>query len=225
LHNRSGKPMQTSRRIELAQILLIVAMFIAGACVWTYVPDRIPVHWNFRGEVDRYGGRFVGLFLIPLVAAGLYLLLRVLPKIDPRAANYQTFAGTYTIIRCGLIVFTAVLHGLLLLAALGQPIPMGTVVPAIVGLLLIAVGVLMTRIKPNWFVGVRTPWTLSSDLSWTKTHRMAAMLLPLSGVAVMLSGFLEAEWAVYAMLAVILSSVAGLVVYSYLVWRHDPLRR
>lgn len=214
--------MQSSWRTELPQLLLIVAMFIAGACVWTYVPDQIPVHWNIRGEVDRYGGRFEGLFLIPLVATGLYVLLRVLPKIDPRAANYREFAGPYTIIRCALIVFMAVLHGLLLLAALGRPIPMGTVVPAIVGLLLIAVGVLMTRIKPNWFVGVRTPWTLSSDLSWTKTHRLAAWILPLSGVAVLLSGFFATEWAVYAMLAVVLASTAGLVVYSYVVWRRDP---
>jgi uncharacterized membrane protein len=196
--------MQTSWRIELPQLLLILAMLIAGACTWPYVPDEVPVHWNIRGEVDRYGGRFEGLFIVPLVAAGLYVLLRMLPKVDPRAANYREFAGPYAIIRCALIAFMAVVHALLLLAALGRPIPIGPVVSGLVGILLIIIGALMSRIKPNWFVGVRTPWTLSSDLSWTKTHRLAARLLPLSGVAVMLAGFLRTEWAVYAMLPVLL---------------------
>jgi uncharacterized membrane protein len=203
---------------------LILAMFIASACAWPYVPEKVPVHWNIHGEVDRHGGRFEGLFLVPLIASGLYGLLRVLPKLDPRQVNYRQFAGPYAVIRCALMAFLAVVHASLLLAALGRPIPIGTIVPALVGTLLIIIGAFMPRIKSNWFVGVRTPWTLSSELSWTKTHRLAAWLLPLSGVAILLAGFLRTQWAVYTMLGALLGSAVGLVVYSYFVWRQDPSR-
>ncbi len=216
--------MHTSWRSELPQLVLVLAMFVAGAWAWNYVPEKIPVHWNIRGEVDRYGGRFEGLMVVPLIASGLYLLLRVLPKLDPRAENYQIFAGPYTVIRNVLMAFLAVIYALLLLAALGRPTPMGTVVPALVGVLLIVIGAYMPPIKPNWFVGVRTPWTLSSELSWTKTHRLAALLLPLSGTMMVLAGFLATNWAFYAMLSVLLGSVAALIVYSYFVWRQDPSR-
>jgi uncharacterized membrane protein len=211
-------------RTELPQLVLILAMFVAGACAWSYVPEKVPVHWNIRGEVDRYGGRFEGLLLVPLIGSGLYVLLLVLPRFDPRAENYAKFAGPYAVIRCVLMAFLAIVYALLLFAALGRPIPMGTVIPALVGILLIVIGAFMPRIKPNWFVGVRTPWTLSSELSWTKTHRLAARLLPLSGVAMMLAGFLGTQWAFYAMLMVLFSSVAALIVYSYFVWRQDPSR-
>jgi len=216
--------MRISWRTEAPQLLLILTMFIAAAGAWNYVPEKIPVHWNVRGEVDRYGGRFEGLLLLPLIAIGLYALLLVLPKLDPRAENYRKFAGPYAVLRCALTAFMAILYLFLVLAALGRAVPIGSIVPALVGVLLIFIGALMSRIQPNWFVGVRTPWTLTSELSWTKTHRLAAWLLPLSGVAVMLAGFLATQWAVYAMLGVLFGSVAALIVYSYLVWRRDPSR-
>lgn len=217
--------MQSSWRMELSQLLLIVGMFVASGIAWPHVPEKVPVHWNIHGEVDRYGGRFEGLFVSPLIAAGLYALMLVLPKVDPRGANYRDFVGPYAILRCVLIGFLAVLHLLLLFAALGRPLPVGKVVPAMVGVLLMVIGALMPRIKPNWFVGVRTPWTLSSELSWTKTHRLAGWLFPLCGAVVLLAGFVGTACALYAMLAALLGSVTGMVVYSYFVWRKDPARR
>lgn len=217
--------MRISWRTELPQLLLIAAMIAASGWAWSRVPDKVPVHWNAKGEVDRYGGRFEGLCLAPMIGTGVYALLLVIPWLDPKRANYQQFAGAYAVIRFTILGFMAAIHAMLILSVMGRQIPMALVVPALVGALLAVLGVLMSRIKPNWFVGVRTPWTLSSDLSWQKTHQMAGWLLPLAGLGMILSGFLRGEWAIYSMLTVLLGAVIGLAVYSYVVWRQDPARR
>jgi uncharacterized membrane protein len=211
-------------RIELVQLALILAMFVVAAVSWSYVPDRVPVHWNLQGEVDGYGGKFLGLLLVPLLTLGLYLLLLLLPRLDPGYVNYQSFAGAYNLIRVSLVVFEAALYGVLVLAALGQPLDVGALVTLGTGALLVVLGNVMGKIRPNWFVGVRTPWTLSSKLSWSKTHRLAGWVLMMLGPLVALTGILRAEWFLVFTLAVGAVSVAGLVVYSYLVYRTDPNR-
>ncbi|MEX0979400.1 MAG: SdpI family protein [Pirellulales bacterium] len=209
-------------RAELVQLALIALMFIVAAVIWSYVPDRIPVHWNIRGEVDGYGGRFVGLLLLPLTTLGLYALLLLLPRLDPGYANYRAFAGAYNLIRISLVVFMAALYGVTVLAALGQPVDVGTVVTLGVGGLLVVLGNVMGKIRPNWFVGVRTPWTLSSKLSWNKTHRLAGWMFIVMGVLIALTGMLRSDWFLFVTLGISAAGGLWLVVYSYLVYRGDP---
>lgn len=216
--------MKRSWRIELIQLLVIAAMFVVAAACWPYVPERIPVHWNLRGEVDGYGGKFMGLLLPPLLTLGLYVLLLVLPRFDPGKANYPTFAASYNVIRISLVVFMAALHGVTTLASLGQPVDVGTFVSLGIGGLLVVLGNVMGKIRPNWFVGVRTPWTLSSKLSWTKTHRAAGWMFIVFGPLLALAGILRADWFYIATLGAGGFALAALVVYSYLIYRSDPER-
>ena len=102
--------MKIQWRTELVQWLILAAMFLAVAVCWSRVPDRIPTHWNAAGEVDGYGGRFVGLLLLPLTALGLYGMFLVLPLLDPGKTNYEGFSKVYLIIRTTRMVFLGILH-------------------------------------------------------------------------------------------------------------------
>jgi uncharacterized membrane protein len=204
--------MKLSWRSELPQLALIAAMFILAAATWPTAPDKIPVHWNIDGQVDRYGGKFEGLLALPLIAAGLYLLLLILPRFDPGYANYGRFAGAYRIIRLSLIVVLTLIYSAIHLSIRGYGIRMESAVPLMIGVMMIVLGNVMGKIRPNWFVGIRTPWTLSSKTSWTRTHRLGGWLFIVMGLSII------------GMAVVPGVCVLWLVIYSYLVWRRDPDR-
>lgn len=217
--------MKVSRPTDVFSWSVIAAIFAAAAWAWNRVPDRIPVHWNATGEVDGYGGRFVGLLLIPLVTLGMHVLFMVLPALDPCRANYEGFAKAYAVFRCAIVTFMGAVFAATTLVALGHRIDMAMVIAVALGLLFIVLGAFMREIRPNWFVGIRNPWTLSSSLSWTKTHRLAGWLFAASGAVTLVCGLVRPAWGVFAMLGTILPGVLAMTVYSYVVWRNDADRR
>ena len=216
--------MKTTWRFELVQLSPVLAMFALAAVCWPLVPDRMPVHWNIHGEADGFGGKFAGLMLLPLVALGTYVLTLALPRFDPLRLNYESFAGAYGAIRLAITLFLATFQVVVVLVALGYPVKVNTVVGLALGVMFIVFGNLMGKIRPNWFVGVRTPWTLSSKLSWTKTHRLAGWLFVAMGLVAIAWGLVSSEWMLAAMLAFDAACVLWMVVYSYLVYRSDPAR-
>ncbi len=213
------------RQWEIVQLVIIAAMFITAALRWGSVPDRIPIHWNAAGQVDGYGGKFVGLLLEPIVAVGLYLVLKYIPRIDPARRNYETFAGTYMLIRVVLMVYLGFVYAVTVLAiGREETIPTGDLIMGSVGVLFVVLGAVMGKLRPNWFAGVRTPWTLSSKLSWTKTHRLGGRIFIATGLVTMLGAFVGGQWAFYGMMVVMIPGIIFLVAYSYFVWRDDPER-
>lgn len=214
--------MRTSARSELPQWMLIAAMWLLSAVAWTAVPDRVPVHWGVSGEVDRYGGRAEGLLLLPLIAVGVYLLLRLVPRLDPARANYAHFAGAYGVIRLAVIGLFAAIHGFVLLSARGVATDAAVVGPVAVGGLFVAIGNVMGKLRPNHFVGIRTPWTLASKRSWTKTHRRGGWLFVLAGLASIGAGLGGAAWALAVPIVLVPACVVYLSAYSYLLWKADP---
>ena len=146
-----------------------------------------------------------------------------LPRIDPGQADYATFANVYTLIRLSITAVLAFVYACIVLAAFGYHVDMGLLMPLAVGLLLCVLGNVMGKIRPNWFVGVRTPWTLSSRDSWNKTHRLAGRLFVVLGSR----GGRVRPRAKHLIALVVAWSVATLlwvVIYSYVVWSHDPER-
>ena len=113
-----------------------------------------------------------GLLLLPLNALGLYLLLLLLPRRDPRRANYARFRGAMLVLRVAILMFLVLIYGFVLLGTRGIVLDV-LLIPILAGGLLVVMGVVMGTVQPNWFVGIRTSWTLSSDLSWRKTHRLS----------------------------------------------------
>ena len=212
------------RRIEWAQWIILAAMFAASAAAWPQVGPRVPMHWNIRGEVDGYGGRVEGLLFVPVLAVGIYALLRVLPRLDPARANYPAFAGSYAVIRLALTALFGAVHGVVLAAALGAPVEVGRLVPAAVGGLFVVIGSVLGRVRPNYFVGIRTPWTLASARSWERTHRVGGRVFAAAGVSFVVAGLTGVPALFVAALVLDGIALVGVVVYSYLVWRDDPER-
>jgi uncharacterized membrane protein len=202
-------------------LLIIATALVASAVAYPSLPERIPTHWNFAGEVDGWSPRAWGAWMMPVVIAFVWALMRWLPAIDPRRSNYDKFSGAFEEIMLSVMAFMLVLHGITLAAALGYPLPMERVVPVGVGLLFIVIGNLLPRARSNWFVGIRTPWTLSSDRVWEKTHRVGGKLFVLGGILIALSSFVDASWSRWAPMVVIGISSLGAVVYSYLEWRKE----
>ena len=214
--------MKTDSRLETAMLLVIAAMFAAAAAVWPSAPDAIPVHWNVNGEVDRYGGRFEGLLLLPLAALVIYLLMRYLPRIDPLRANYARFSGAYTAIRAAVLALMAGIYGMVIAWVQQKPVDMSKLVPAALGGLFLLLGSVLGKVKPNWFVGIRTPWTLSSARSWERTHRLGGWLFMGLGLLFLLTGVFGLGSAGVGVFGAMLAVVVVLFVYSYFVWRADP---
>jgi uncharacterized membrane protein len=216
--------MKLSWRAELAQWFVIAAMFAVAAAAWSHVPERMPIHWNMHGEVDGYGGKFAGLLLVPLLAVGLYLLLLFVPRLDPAYQNYAQFAGTYLALRFAMLLFLAAIFGGIVLAALGYRVQILTVVAWSMAGLFALLGAVMKRLRPNWMVGVRTPWTLSSERSWTKTHRLAGWLFYVIAALMVVWGAMPGAAMFVITMTALGVSVVALVVYSYRVYCHDPNR-
>jgi len=208
---------------ELAQLVVIAGMFITAGVRWGSVPDRIPIHWNAAGQVDGYGGKFAALLLPPLITLGLYLLLRYLPRIDPARRNYESFADTYLLVRVTLTGYLAFMY-LVANLAIGreESVPVGALTMGAVGVLFIVLGGVMGKFRPNWFVGIRTPWTLSSKRSWIETHRVGGRVFIGVGLVTLLGALVGGTWSVALMLVALGIGVVYLIVYSYVVWKHDP---
>jgi uncharacterized membrane protein len=216
--------MRFKLRTELPQLLIVAAMFALAAWSWQRLPEQIPTHWNLQGQVDGHGNKFVGLLLLPLIAAAVYFMLLLLPLADPGRANYQNFAAAYKLIRVFILAFMAALYAATVAAALGHHVDITQISFLGIAVLFMVIGNLMGKIRPNWFVGVRTPWTLSSKKSWNKTHRLAGWLFMLMGALFAVVAFVHTTWTFLAVLVVDATCIISLVVYSYLVYRGDPHR-
>lgn len=208
---------------HLYPVALIAGAFIFSAVVYGRLPEELPVHWNWRGEVDRLGGRLEGAFALPGVAVLIFGLMRVLPRLDPRRANFARFAGTYDVAVNAILTLLVCFHVLVLGNALGWPLPLPRLVPALFGAFLIVIGNVLPRARSNWWFGVRTPWTLSSERVWARTHRVAGYLMICAGLALLVAAALPSGWTWVVALVTLGAAVVGSVVYSYLIWRKERL--
>jgi uncharacterized membrane protein len=215
--------MKTSWRTEAPLWALLVSMFALAALTWNGSPDRIPMKWNAAGEVTQHGGRFAGLFGLPLIALAVHGLLRIAPLIDPGRANYPKFVTPYNILRFGILATLATIHGLILLQVRGRQIEMATVMPMVIATLFMLFGGLMGKLRPNWFIGIRTPWTLSSKTAWVRTHRLGGWLMVLLGMAIVIATpMLDGQQPMRLLIGGSVGVAIWGTVYSYLVWRTDP---
>ncbi len=214
--------MKFSLKTEILPIILIVASFVASCYFYAHFPARVPSHWNFKGEIDNYSSRAVGAFAIPLLILAMYLLFLILPKIDPKKEKYDRFARVYHIFKLAIILVLLLLYFVTGLAGLGHQFEVGKIVPAVIGILFIVLGNYMGKLKPNWFMGIRTPWTMSSETVWQKTHRLGGWMFVLAGLFLFSGAFL-AKLHVYPVLFVIVIAAVLLVpvVYSYLLYREE----
>jgi uncharacterized membrane protein len=155
--------------------VLILIPTIFSIVNWNKFPDTIPTHWDINGQIDSYSGKWA-VFLGPMIATGVYLLMLLLPKIDPRKKNYDLFSGAYWVIRIAIVMLLCVLGMITDLVSLGYDLNVAMIIMlAVLGLFLL-LGNQFGRIRPNYFVGIRTPWTLNNEEVWMKTHRLTGKI-------------------------------------------------
>lgn len=202
--------------------VVIAAAFVFSGLVYARLPATMATHWNARGQPNGYSGRAFGAFFAPAMALFIWGIMRGLPYIDPRRANYAKFQGTYDLVVDAVVTLLVVVHVSIIGAALGWPVRIDRVTPILVGLLLLVVGNVLPRARSNWWFGIRTPWTLSSETVWTRTHRVGGYLMSAAGVVTILSALLPPRYATVVLLAAIVGASLGATVYSYFAWRREP---
>jgi uncharacterized membrane protein len=210
----------TTRTTTIISLILIAAALLAGLLLWDRLPDPMPSHWNAAGEIDGYMSKFWGVFLVPIITIVLVPLFLVIPYIDPLKANIAKFRGIFNWFIVGFVAYMLYVYALTLFAALGTPFNMTTMLLPVVGLLFIGVGYMMTQAKRNFFIGIRTPWTLSSETVWDETHKLGSKLFMLAGMLTIVAAFLG-ESGVWLILVAIFIAAFVPIIYSFILWRRE----
>lgn len=205
-------------KAAVVMIFLVVAAFALSIYFYPQMPEPMATHWNEKGEVNGYMPRFWGLFLMPLIALGLLGLFAVIPKIDPLRGNYGKFMPFYKGFVLLILAFLLYIHIVSIAANLGFSMNMTYLVIPPLAALFLFIGFMLPKAKRNWFVGIRTPWTLSSDKVWDKTHSIGGKLFLLYGLFILaLLPFygLIVEHFFWLIVGPILAMTASLFIYSY----------
>lgn len=178
------------------------------------MPEQMATHWNIRGEVNGYLPKFWVLLLTPLISVGIFLLFLAIPKIDPLKHNIEKFRKNYDGLVLSVLVFLLFLDSLVISWNAGVRFSMFQALAPAIGILFYYLGVLTENAKRNWFIGIRTPWTLSNESVWDKTHRVGGKLFKICGILATL-GFVSEELTLFFILAPLITVCVYLTAYSY----------
>jgi len=205
-------------KLSKGQIIVWAIVLAAGlVSIWFYprMPDKMASHWNAAGQVDGYISKGWGLLLMPLVLAGIALLFIFIPKIGPRKANIEKFRKYYDGFIILFSVFLLAIHYQIILWNLGIKISPNAIIPVGLGLLFFYIGILCENTKSNWFIGIRTPWTLSNETVWDKTHKIGGKLFRIVGI-IIFAGILFQKYLLFFILIPTIATAVVTTVYSYL---------
>jgi uncharacterized membrane protein len=204
-----------------APLAIVAAAFLLSIVLYSRLPERFATHWDASGTATGWSSRARGAFLLPWIMLAVTALLLLLPRIDPRRANYEKFGGVYALIVYSVLGVQLVLHAAILVVALGWHMPIDTLAIVSIGVLLIATGSVLPQTHSNFFVGIRTPWTLSSDTVWARTHQVGGYTMTAAGLVVILSAALPGRARLAVLLTAVIVGVLVPVVYSYVVWARE----
>ena len=200
---------------------VVILAILVSVAVYPRLPDQVPTHWDMQGNVNDYSSRFVGAFLLPIIMLGIWGLMRVVPTIDPRRANYDKMRGAYDRVVNATLTMLLVVHVIVVAMMLGAPFSLTRVLPALLGGLFIVIGNVLPQARPNWFFGIRTPWTLSDDRVWRRTHRIAGYLFVACGLLMVASTALPARIGLAMIFAGGLIAGFGSVAFSFIAWNQE----
>lgn len=206
---------------ELPLLTIVLLPFVYLAYTWNQLPEKVPMHWNVKGEVDRYGNK-VELLLIPILLPLLvYVIFLVVPKIDPKN-KLKTMGKKLHTLKFLATTFMSLLAIYILYSSKNETLYNPDYIVLFVGVLYIIFGNYFKTIKANYFIGIRTPWTLESETVWKKTHELGGKLWFVGGIIVVLSSLiLEQQYyfTVFVVITIIIALVP--IVYSYILFRKE----
>ncbi len=201
-------------------IVFILLSFAAGIYLYPQLPDPMPSHWNASGEVDGYMGKDAALFLMPGISIFIFGLFLLIPKIDPLKKNIEKFRGYYDWFIVFMIAFLAYMYFATIAWALGYRFSMNAAILPPMALLFYFIGMLCENSKRNWFIGIRTPWTLSSDRVWEKTNKLGGKIFKALAVVLLLLVLVPAN-AILILLVMVIAAALYPVVYSYFEYQKE----
>lgn len=203
----------------LAILLIIALSLVIGITLYPIMPATMASHWNAAGEVNGYMGKFWGLFLMPLISIVLLALFLLIPKIDPLKENIAKFRDSFErfIVLIELFFFYAYI--LTIFSNLGFKLNVVTAIIPALAVLFYFVGDLIGKSKRNYFIGIRTPWTLSNDEVWDKTNELGGKLFKAAAIISLIGLLFPNKIGLLIAIVPILAAAIYTVTYSYFVWR------
>ncbi len=198
------------KKSRLLIFLIAAAPVLLVALCYGRLPDTVPTSWRLDGEVVY--SQKSALWLISGLSPLLALLFFLLPRIDPRASNYRRFSRYYDSFVLLVELFLLVMVGIIVSESFSPgKISVAHTVTVLLGLLFVFIGNLLPKIKSNFFLGIRTPWTLSDTTVWHKTHRLAGALFFVCGLLMMTLGFIFESQRVMMTLVLLLVLLSAAV--------------
>ncbi len=208
------------RKSEVIVLIIILLSLAISIYFSPKLPDKIAAHWNYKGEVDGNLAKSWGIFLMPAFLFVLFLLFVFIPRLDPLKANVEKFRKYFDGFIILFFVFMLVIHLQTILWTLGIKIKPNILFPIALGILFYYIGIMLNHAQRNWFIGIKTPWTLSSDLVWEKTHKLGAKLFKIGGIIAVCGVFFQNS-ALIIVLASVFASVIYLTIYSFLEYKKE----
>lgn len=202
----------------ILQIILIIAMFWTGLYFWNDLPDLIPTHWDINWEIDNYSSKTFWVLFLPILALIISILFKVLPKVDPKHKNYKHFQKSWNQMQLYIILFFAYLYFIIITFSLWQEIKISKFVVWWIWILFILLWNLFWKIRQNYFIWIKLPWTLNNEKNWNKTHRFWWYCFVIWWVILFISALLN-YINFYLIILFILVSTILPVIYSYLFFK------
>ena len=197
-------------KVLILTSVVILLPILAGVILWNQLPEQIPTHWNFAGEIDGWSSKPFAVFGLPLILLAMHWLCIAGTFADPKKNNHPT--KILHLVLWIVPVVSALLSALTYAAAMGNEVRMEVVMPVFIGLVLAIVGNYLPKCKQNYTIGIKIPWTLNSEENWNKTHRFAGRLWVVCGLVIMLTGFFGGFWIFFGF---VLLMVLAPFIYSY----------
>ncbi len=205
-------------KYQIAAIAILAVSFALSVVTYDAMPDLITTHWNAAGEPDGHMEKVYAAMIMPVISVMLYALFVAVPRIDPLKANIRKFKVHYDrfiILMLGFFLYMNVITTAL---NLGVQLNIGMLMMPAMGVLFYFIGTLLNHVKRNWFIGIRTPWTMSSDVVWKKTHMFGAKMFKAIGMLAFL-GIALPEVGLVLVVVMALVAAAATVAYSYAAYR------
>ncbi|WP_176344487.1 SdpI family protein [Priestia aryabhattai] len=198
-------------------LLTLVAWIIA----LPHLPATMPIHWGANGEADGFATKINAMILTVGIMVLIYFIIAFVPRIDPRKENYKYFSKTYNILLNAVLLLFFFVNMSTILQGLGYNVPMSYIAPIMAGLVFIIIGNYLQRVRSNYFMGIRTPWTLSNENVWKKTHRLSGKIFFIGGLLILISAFLPDGYKSVIMWGSIVLCVAVPYLYSYVAYKKE----
>jgi len=205
------------KKTTIIVLSIIVLSFLISGYLYPSMPDKIASHWNANGDVDGYMNKFWGMYMMPIVMLVLLGLFLLIPRIDPLKKNIMKFENYYNGFILMISFFLFYMYLLTIAWNLGYVFNMTIMFLPAFAILFYYIGIMTENAKQNWFIGIRTPWTLSDKNVWNKTNKLAGRMFKLCAV-IAVFGLLFKDYIILFVLIPVLFTAIFVIVYSYFIY-------